>query len=145
MMPDMAHMLSGWFKTDRPAGKTLVLRRRDVESAGHAGGGFDWGDMFTPLDDLVYSLFLRLYRLENRLGREIGTSALWRAYARRLAYRAETAFAPYETVDTDRLHGAIFAQLLGRDVILHDNSYGKLHRYFLQWFPSDIAGKAKKC
>jgi pyruvyl transferase EpsO len=39
-------------------------------------------------------------------------------------------FAGYSHCTTDRLHGAIFASMVGLEVKAYDNSYGKLSRYF---------------
>ena len=41
--------------------------------------------------------------------------------------------APYETIVTTRLHGAIFGLLTGKKVVLLDNSYGKNGHLFETW------------
>ncbi|MBQ7531900.1 MAG: polysaccharide pyruvyl transferase family protein [Paludibacteraceae bacterium] len=39
----------------------------------------------------------------------------------------------YRTVHSTRLHGAILALLLGKDVVLYDNSYGKNSGFYNTW------------
>jgi pyruvyl transferase EpsO len=46
----------------------------------------------------------------------------------------QAQFAAYGEVRTNRLHGMIFAALLGKKVVFDDNSYGKLGHYAGQWF-----------
>ncbi|MCB9964453.1 MAG: polysaccharide pyruvyl transferase family protein [Rhodospirillales bacterium] len=137
MMPDMAHMLLGTYQTTRPMiEKTLVLRRRDEESTteSQAADTFDWDDIFTPADKQFYDAFRFLCRIENKMKLALGSASLWSWYSAKIAKRAESLFSRYHVIDTDRLHGAIFGLLNGRDLILRDNSYGKLGRYFSRWF-----------
>ncbi|CAA0282372.1 Exopolysaccharide biosynthesis protein [Acinetobacter baumannii] len=39
----------------------------------------------------------------------------------------------YDTIYTTRLHGCILAVLLGKNIYLMDNNYGKNTRFFNEW------------
>ncbi len=64
----------------------------------------------------------------------LGAHRAWHAYCEKLHRRMQANFAPYGEVRTNRLHGMIFAALLGKKVIFDDNTYGKLGHYARQWF-----------
>lgn len=141
LMPDMAHQLwddalpSGLGGT---AGR-VELWRADIEAtappgATGEGGAVDWLDFVPVWQRRLYGLILRLHRLEGETDMRLGAWRAWYAYCERLTGRMQASFEPYGEVRTNRLHGMIFAALLGKKVVFDDNSYGKLGHYAGQWF-----------
>lgn len=140
LVPDMAHRLYDHFEPIRknPGRDPLYLMRRDVEAtsatddAGHHGR--DWSDLLTLMDKGA----IGRYRLASIVAGRLNLTAVsiqqghQRAVQRVIDDLAERLSA-YDHWITSRLHGAIFGLLLGRQVTLHDNSYGKNSRYFTQW------------
>ncbi|TCI02614.1 hypothetical protein EZV61_12485 [Corallincola luteus] len=147
MLPDMAFGLLGkWQWPSSLANKTLTLRRRDIE-ANPADGSvdeFDWDNLFTTGDNLFYSFARRLARLENRFKLNLGLDKLWWLYIQNMMNRAIRHFSQYGRVDTDRLHGMILSLLLGLEVSMRDNSYGKLRRYAECWLGLDSSDGIEK-
>ncbi|WP_158100458.1 polysaccharide pyruvyl transferase family protein [Neiella marina] len=142
LLPDMAFtLLDHWrWPTDKPS-MTLALRRRDIEACAEGGSQdvdrFDWDDLFSRRDDKLYSLLRYAFRTEDKIGVNLATSRMWWWYVQSVINRASRHFDKYGCVDTDRLHGMILALLMGRDVVMRDNSYGKLRRYAAAWLQVD--------
>lgn len=139
LTPDMAMMLLGRWPWLPDGTGTLLFRRRDCEAAQNSNDadGFDWEDMFTPQRHRVIRQITRLANYEQRFNLNLGASACWQTYTQRLMRYAFARFSTAARVDTDRLHGMIFALLLGKPVILRDNSYGKIQRFTEAWFDGD--------
>ena len=136
LLPDMAFCISDWWRSiDHVPEKVLSLRRRDVEAinTGNQEDSFDWADLFNSYDWFCYKLARRLARYENKLLINLGLAPFWKWYSQRLILRAVKKFTAYRVVDTDRLHGMILALLIGNEVVMRDNSYGKLHRFATYW------------
>ncbi|KJY75099.1 polysaccharide pyruvyl transferase family protein [Vibrio nigripulchritudo] len=136
LLPDMAFAMSDrWKGIVRTSEGTLSLRRRDIEATdtGEDGDRFDWDDLFKPFDERCYNIARRLARYENKLHLNLGLDAFWKWYSNHLIKRAVERFTSYSVVDTDRLHGMILSLLVGNDVVMRDNSYGKLRRYATCW------------
>jgi pyruvyl transferase EpsO len=93
----------------------------------------DWLDFVPVWQRRVFGLILRLHRLEAAADVRLGACRAWYGYCERLQRRMQALFEPYGEVRTNRLHGMIFAALLGKKVIFHDNAYGKLGQYAGQW------------
>ncbi|MEM8595988.1 MAG: polysaccharide pyruvyl transferase family protein, partial [Pseudomonadota bacterium] len=87
----------------RRAGGRLSALRTDAETTGHAlpAGNIDLSEVFRP-------------RRTDRAGALMAVEALCRF------------MAPFETIETSRLHIAILAAHLGKRVLVTDNAYGKL-------------------
>lgn len=86
-----------------PTPRTLHLLRNDCEAA-----GYERNSRALDLSDMLG------FEENNRPGMaEIVTAEFL------------SAMLPFEEVVTDRLHGAIGAALLGKNVVMRDNSYGK--------------------
>jgi pyruvyl transferase EpsO len=138
LMPDMAHQL--W--DDAPpsavgeAAGRVELWRADIEATAPPGEGqpVDWLDFVPVWQRRLFGLILRLHRLEGKTDLRLGAQQAWYAYCEALTGRMQAHFAPYGEVRTNRLHGMIFAALLGKSVVFDDNSYGKLGHYAGQWF-----------
>lgn len=141
LMPDMAHQL--WEENlspgDTVATGRVALWRADIEAVGpksaavDAGAPVDWMDFVPVWQRRLFGLILRLHRLEGKTDTRLGARQAWYAYCDDLSRRMRARFAPYGEVRTNRLHGMIFAALLGKKVVFDDNSYGKLGHYAGQW------------
>jgi pyruvyl transferase EpsO len=138
LVPDMAHQL--WTPVaradeDRP---TLVCLRTDKEAPyhAHAGGSensFDWLDFIPRWSCRVFGRILWLHRLEGYSGKNLGARSVWYQYCGLLHAHMESVFRGFGDVVTNRLHGVIFAALLGKRVRYIDNVYGKVGGYAETW------------
>lgn len=139
MLPDMAFVLSDYWKwTNNLPHQTLFLRRRDIE-ASEQHSGFDWDDLITKRDLFTYKIAVKLARAENKFLIELGCSQFWQVFSKSLINRSVAYFNQFGCVDTDRLHGMILSLLLGRPVKMRDNSYGKLSRFASAWLEDMVA------
>jgi pyruvyl transferase EpsO len=137
-LPDMAFVaVSTFSKCSEKAdeNKVLKLSRRDIEASSDCceENTFDWDDIFTTQDYKIYNFSRFLTRLENKLSLNLKADLLWKIYSENVIKRAVNIFNQYQTVDTDRLHGMILTLLLEKNVIMRDNSYGKLGRFAKLW------------
>ncbi|GAL18233.1 polysaccharide polymerization protein [Vibrio maritimus] len=136
-LPDMAFtMAQRWNKTLPDKHKPLRMRRRDCETQSiedQTVDAFDWEDLCTTRHQFGYDFARRLARAENKLNCRLGLSWFWKKYSDHVVNIAVERFQSANVVDTDRLHGLILALLLGRDVVMRDNSYGKLSRFSREW------------
>jgi pyruvyl transferase EpsO len=144
LMPDMAHQLWRGYQPHPAAGdRTLRLLRKDVEAEHqqHAAveqRSVDWLDFNPRWSCRIFGRILWLHALEGKLGRKLGAQALWYTYCDRLHRHMESRFVEYDEVITSRLHGMIFALLLGKRVRYLDNLYGKLNGYASTWFDASV-------
>jgi pyruvyl transferase EpsO len=143
LAPDMAHLLYDHklFVDARAsignAEGTLHFLRRDVEQSASSptpGDTLDWDDLFPRL---VRPLGWRALRegfryAPNRESMRLMANA-WTCYCSYIVGRATKTFERYGTIATDRLHGHILGLLIGRKVMLKDNSYGKNSGYYASW------------
>ena len=137
LAPDMASMLIGRWRWNNSGLGTLYLRRIDREKSTDAEdipASFDWGDLFTPFRRKLCWNILKFARFEGKQHRLLGAGWIWRQYIRLIFRDAYRVFTSYQAVDADRLHGVIFALLLGKPVNAGDNMYGKISRYSSAWF-----------
>jgi pyruvyl transferase EpsO len=137
-LPDMAFVsVSTFSQCSEKADENTVLKlsRRDIEasSVGCEENTFDWDDIFTAQDYKIYNFARFLTRVENKLSLNLKADLLWKKYSENVIKRAVKIFNQYQTVDTDRLHGMILTLLLEKNVIMRDNSYGKLGRFAKLW------------
>jgi pyruvyl transferase EpsO len=137
-MPDMAHQLWGRLPQDLPGKRagTLTQRRRDRESIGNIDPNaryFDWDDLHRSGERFIIRSMRKWQGIDNPLRHVVSNYALWKIYRDDLVNRAVKSFQPYETIDTDRLHGMILGSLMGKQVVFGDGNYGKLHRYAKAW------------
>ncbi len=140
LMPDMAHSLHPLVDVSEvealqvTAPKILNLRRVDVEKVDAVlpinKPSFDWVNILTPWDQLHYDGILKLQRFDRLTGRLVKS---WKSHSDSLVFRSINYFNSFNTVYTDRLHGFILSFLLGKNIKLLDNSYGKNMGYFNQW------------
>jgi pyruvyl transferase EpsO len=122
--------------------KTLLLKRNDKELSPKSPAPktdhiSDWSCMEVPIP--AYSKYKSLMDLLER--RHIGvrirkaTSDLyWKHILKDEILQSGISFLmPYKTIISTRLHGAILAALLGKEVVLIDNSYGKSSGVYQLW------------
>ncbi|MEC4725996.1 polysaccharide pyruvyl transferase family protein [Shewanella sp. D64] len=140
LMPDMAHSLHPLVDiqevvdNNRPIRRVLNLGRKDVESTGQSNAlnkkTFDWVNMLSLSDHIILKCFKKLQKVPVL---KYKTASNWKIQSDSLLFRSSNFFLQHEIVHTDRLHGLILSVLLGRKVILSDNSYGKNTAYHKQW------------
>ncbi|MEZ9947930.1 polysaccharide pyruvyl transferase family protein [Vibrio breoganii] len=132
LCPDMAYSLE--FLVDASeVGPSNVKPRRimnmcrvDIENNGQTSSvkkqGFDWEDMITKTD----RLYLKIYRLARRFPwlRE-RAQKIWINIMEDIIFRGVKHFYIHDIIHTDRLHGMILGTLLGKPIVMRDNSYGK--------------------
>ena len=137
LAPDMATTLIGsWQWQDVLPDSNLLFRRQDCESINSAEeivGTFDWQALYSRTHLSIYQLIGKLSSLERRLNINLYSADCWRWFTNKLIERAVNHYRQFGSVDTDRLHGLILAQLLGRPVQMSDNSYKKIERYVSCW------------
>ena len=143
--PDAAHYLwrSGpTFGADAAGHGELVFRRTDQEAARLelAPGGVDWQDILTPRDRSLFRMQRHAFRLNPSAALQALLMGMWRGHRDRLIARAAAHFRTKARIRADRLHAVILACLLGKEVTMEDNNYGKLSSYFDTWMPGLIPG-----
>lgn len=144
LMPDMAHSLHPLVDAKEVVNqgdkikRILNLKRKDIESSTNQSAldkqAFDWINMLTLSDHLLLRLFKKMQKLpviKHKLTKN------WKLQSDALLFSASNYFLAHEQVHTDRLHGLILAVLLGRQVELFDNSYGKNSAYYQQWLSAN--------
>ncbi len=149
LVPDMAFCinpdyLNKWKVTS--SGKDLLLKRLDKELsdtpipdalAGVDCEVRDWPTMERLLDGEKW--FLRVLRRVDRLGNRFPSLKSWRDSMYKIWYRPMMTkigvefVSSYEKIYTTRLHVMILSILLGKEVYLIDNSYGKLSTFYHTW------------
>ena len=140
LMPDMAHSLHQLVSRDEVGfvsrrKKILNLVRLDIESNSVRGtqvdkASFDWDIIITNPDRIALIAYQKLIKIPFFREKAI---KLWQRTVNDIYFRSTCYFSSHDMVVTDRLHGFIFACLLGKEVKLKDNSYGKNTTYMNQW------------
>ncbi len=91
-------------------------------------------DLSTPQDEInVREVLHYLYKFKRLEDKVINN---WLMLSDDIVFKSIDYFRSYDLVYTDRLHGFILSTLLGKQVVLNDNSYKKSERYF-EAFMSD--------
>ncbi|MCG6202895.1 polysaccharide pyruvyl transferase family protein [Psychromonas antarctica] len=139
-MPDMAHHLhplidkteSGISNVFPP--KILNLVRVDAEKQPNTRSivkkGFDWKNLISREDEFAFNVYLKMNKVPWFSSRVI---KLWGYQTENIVFRSINYFNAFTVVHTDRLHGFILAALLGKEICLYDNSYGKNTNYYKAW------------
>lgn len=143
LIPDMAHSLHPLIEKceivniQSQKKKVLNLKRVDCESVeverNIVKRSFDWEDLCSS-SDLIFN---RLIQESKRL--PFVREKVLRLWTRQINYNVTNAINyvhNFDVVYTDRLHGFLISYLLGKEIILLDNSYGKIARYYSKWFDS---------
>ena len=137
MMPDMAHSLHPLVDhlevedINIDKFKILNLRRLDGENVSLetdvSKRTFDWENLITNEDKIHLRLSTKLNKIPLFRSRVLEK---WQHRSNSLIFRAMNYFYQYNLVYTDRLHGFILSYLLGKNIRLIDNSYGKNIGYY---------------
>lgn len=142
LYPDMAHFLWADYERYRkvePTRSTLCFARVDQEERPIAyvdakgGRPIDWRDLFTVSDRVTFRLLHRLHLNHLQLLPQNEIHPLWRMFRNHLIRKSARMLVQHDRVVTNRLHMALLGLLTGREVIMADNSYGKLSAYYACW------------
>lgn len=143
LLPDMAFCIDSiplQFKTNTES--NLFIKRSDKE--------FNISNKYIIPDDTITldwplpypsKAYKNLHRLENiiqRLNfnnlRNYFINKYWQSII--LPYHVKLAIdfiSPYDNIYTTRLHGCILSVLMGKNIVLFDNSYGKNYSFYETW------------
>jgi pyruvyl transferase EpsO len=141
LLPDMAHAL---WPIERPvpstSARTLHLLRRDrarlpvpASLSWPGDARIDWGDLVAPMDTLILALVAAGLRGGRRPGWGAPPRRLLDWEVDRLLERALRVVAPYQSVVSSRLHGALLGLLMAKQVVLLDSLTGKSRAYYETW------------
>tara|TARA_R110001583_G_scaffold127295_1_gene278879 strand:- start:969 stop:1931 length:963 start_codon:yes stop_codon:yes gene_type:complete len=140
LMPDMAHSLHPLIDVSEveslniTSPKIINLRRVDVEKVSSKVNiqkrAFDWINILEPWDYTYFKVIKKLQRFSFLTPKLVRA---WKKHSDNLIFRSINFFNLHNTVYSDRLHGFILSYLLGKNIKLLDNSYGKNLNYFNQW------------
>ncbi|WP_243975784.1 polysaccharide pyruvyl transferase family protein [Vibrio natriegens] len=106
--------------------KLLNMTRVDIENSGMSSElikkGFDWKDIITKTDYLI----LRMYKVMSSIPFiRHKVFKIWLSSMDDIIFKSINYFYIHDVIYTDRLHGMILGTLLGKHIIMRDNSYGK--------------------
>ena len=148
LSPDMAHQLYGTLaQKEETSGKnTLYFLRKDIEKShieseiqatlSDLNNVKDWDDLLLP-SDMKFELWCsRFSVLANKFNLGFAKDKIndvWYRHSMDVITRCQNIFLNYDNIITSRLHGHIFACLLGIPNEVCDNSYGKNSGYYNQW------------
>lgn len=139
LMPDMAHSLHPLIDKrecvssleNSGAIKIINMQRMDNERSNIEFDAnkksFDWRNIITTQDTKYRRLLRFLYKcpfMKNNVMKQ------WGKLTDEVVFKSVNYFHAHDLVYTDRLHGFILSALLGKQLVLNDNSYGKNSRYF---------------
>lgn len=136
LCPDMAHWLYPISPTRRIKAETLYLLREDGErNLGQRtmATNVDWAGLVPlSLRERVRSI-QSFYRHPNCDEKYVDRYRTWIELVNELLNVAINRFSEFEVVVSSRLHGAILASLIDKNVRFIDNSYGKISSYHQSW------------
>ena len=156
LVPDMAFFLAignDEKKYKIVLQKDLLLLRGDKELSQYDFANWlDNSDMSEVHDWPSYEhriWFLQImYTIKKSLFRKIGLTDLWAQYyfKHKMIDVGIKFLCQYNTIYTTRLHGAILSVLLGKNIVLFDNSYGKNSGFYDTWLKDlDSIKMIRKC
>jgi len=144
LMPDMAHCLWGEMPStptlDSGQRRTLLFTRTDKEGRPMDGlpsgtsAPTDWQNVIAPYETLVFRALRKLHYKHCAFGGQRSLHPAWRLIRNRLIVKGRRLIDGYDVVITNRLHAAILALLMSREVVMMDNSNRKLSEYYATWF-----------
>lgn len=154
LLPDMAFCIKSSKLLPQASNKTLFMERIDCEAVNNLNVNFkfdklsDWPsfeheNMLTKV--LRQNIFIQ--QVLNKINEKVKID-LYPSFSHRLDKYMVQDVKPflfeqsinfinqYDTIYTTRLHGCILAVLLGKNIYLMDNNYGKNTRFFNEWLQS---------
>jgi pyruvyl transferase EpsO len=139
-MPDMAHSIHPMVdaievgKSNIIPPRVLNLMRVDKEKKVNIETvnkvGFDWENITTTSDHWMLMLIGFMEKVPYLRNKTVN---LWASYSDEIVFRSVDYFSSHTIIHTDRLHGLILSALLGKEIILKDNSYNKNTNYYKEW------------
>lgn len=152
LLPDMAFCMSAdWFdKAKKNTQKRLYIKRIDGELSNNESkleiNSFDrvadwptYSDPETPEMKKMRFYLKWLGRFQRRLPifvkpmKKIVNNYANQVFREHIVNQAITFINGYDIITTTRLHGCILSVLLGKEIILLDNSYGKNSNFYEAW------------
>lgn len=151
MMPDMAHQLWGDFDSipSSKSGIDMYFLRQDKEAAIlpeelnplSISNAVDWDSITSIKNKIFVGIVYYFLLICGRFFPQNLNVSIWYFVRNLLIRDALKYFSGYGTIYTNRLHAMILGLLLGHDIIVFDNSYGKLGRYIESWLSSSVRTK----
>ena len=144
LVPDMAFYwsLAEWKEyIVSPTKESLFVQRGDAElknssalsrNASQTMNCCDWD--FIRLDDAITQTYVHLSSRLCPATFEAFNDFLINVYYPHALQSALTQLCSYERIYSTRLHAAIIAFILGKEVVLLDNSYGKNSTFYKTWW-----------
>lgn len=145
LMPDMAHSLHPLIDKRECINslnninhiKIINMKRVDKEASSITFNvskkSFDWINIISEQDKKNRKELSRLYKYPMT---ETKVLKRWANLTDDIVFKSINYFSSHDLIYTNRLHGFILSTLLGKQLVLNDNSYGKNDRY-LKAFMSD--------
>lgn len=146
LLPDTAVGLCDTLpKQNKITSKTLIINRKDkeidkkIEKSSSGEVIKDWQDILHDIHfNLIYYPYLIIRKIQ-RMSKEKCLHRLSNFYLINIMQpfvlkRVTMYFLQFDLVKTTRLHGFIFASLLGIKTIITDNKYNKISNYQNTWF-----------
>ncbi len=146
LLPDMAFFIDAYkYSKGEQKGKTLYLKRNDVELVSAAFPSFvpndaevfDWPDPRKSRKHYIYRKIMGLAR-RVRLHKSIQTrirDLYWQKILKKHYVTTAVHFLDqYDLVYSTRLHVSILSMMLGKNIKMLDNSYGKNSSFYQAWF-----------
>ncbi|MCE7536794.1 polysaccharide pyruvyl transferase family protein [Aliivibrio fischeri] len=139
LTPDMAHSLHPLIDKRECVSaldnsrniKIINMKRVDSETSvidfNLDKKGFDWLNIIT-LQDTHYRRLLEIFYKCPIARKKVMN--YWEILTNDIVFKSINHFHAHDLIYTNRLHGFILSTLLGKQLVLNDNSYGKNHRYF---------------
>ncbi|HEY4134819.1 MAG TPA: polysaccharide pyruvyl transferase family protein [Alphaproteobacteria bacterium] len=147
LIPDMAHLLWRPLAPERakaPGRNTLIFAREDKESRPlsvpgeePARASVDWDHLVGFQEKAAFYTLIKLHQKRGTLGGRFSLHPAWRLFRNRLIAKGVRFLGGYDRIVTNRLHMGLLGLLLGRQVTMADNTYGKLSNYHSAWL-SDL-------
>lgn len=112
---------------ERPIGKQNLLDGKTQDWP-----VFDQSIRYSTLKNTVYDRLYKIHFLRNFL-RDRWNSYAYEHFRTAMIREGVQLISPYRFVQSERLHGAILAILLGKEVTIVDNSYKKNSNFYNTW------------
>ncbi|WP_457936057.1 polysaccharide pyruvyl transferase family protein [Mesorhizobium sp. 10J20-29] len=132
LCPDLCHVLR--FNSAKIGTDTGLLLRRDPEVRIFANAALETTRRSWDWDDIaMLRVWNKLGKLPVTIPNGFGRSAIQDYVAEAKVSAALARLSKYRTLITDRLHGVILSQSIGRRVLALDNATGKVLAYKRTW------------
>lgn len=149
LVPDMAFYLDRFDYQEIKSNKdVLYFLRKDKEMVEYSinfGSNIkikDWPTFEYPIHKKFKHISRKLFWIiKHKINKLLNIADLDDSFAEqnrsKYIYEGASFLLPHRLIVTNRLHGQIFARLLGIPSILLDNSYGKNKNFYNSWLKKD--------